>query len=330
MKILYLKIRGELFTGSGTYQDLLLGEIKKHHRIKIYDSPADLDEHWELAHALDIKHLPREVIKRLKCPLVVDVHDHYWTKFYPFFSPDLPLRFLLQKYRNVKYQNILKRAAAVITHSICVLEKIEHPRKFLVHYGIDPEVFKKDESTEVREDIILFVGRDYLRKGILTLFRALPLILKEFPTAKLVIVGKEFWHSRVLSKLLSVSLPVEFTGGLTRDQLVRYYQKTRVLVLPSKIEAFGISILEALSASIPVVASRVGGIPEIITDGENGLLFKRGDFRELAQMVGLSLKDEKIREKLIENGLKIVKDNFTVKSMIEEINRVYSKVVKKI
>ncbi len=304
-----------------------MGEIEKHHQIRIYCSPADLDERWDLAHALDIKHLSVGVIERLRCPLIVDIHDHYWTKFHPFFCPDLPLRFFLQKYRKVKYQRILKRAAAVIAHSKCVLEKIEHPRKFLVHYGIDPEVFKKDESADDREDIILFVGRDYFRKGILTIFRAMPLILKELPIARLVIVGKEFWHSRMLAKLLSVNLPVEFTDGLTRDQLIKYYRKTRILVLPSKVEAFGISIIEAMAAGTPVVASKVGGIPEIITNGENGLLFKRGDFRELAQMVGLSLKDEKIRKRLIENGLKIVKDNFTIKGMIEEINRVYSKVV---
>lgn len=326
MKILYLKKGGELFTGSGTYQDLLLEEIEKHHQIKIYDSPANLDERWDLAHALDIKHLPVKVIERLKCPLVVDIHDHYWTKFYPFFCSDLPLRFFLQKYRKVKYQRILKGAAAVIAHSECVLETIEHPRKFLVHYGIDPQVFE-DGSGENRENLILFVGRDYFRKGILTLFRALLLILKEVPTARPVIVGKEFWHSRMLSKLLSVNLPVEFTNGLPRSQLIKYYQKTRVFVLPSKIEAFGISILEALAAGVPVVASRVGGIPEVITNGENGLLFEPGDFRELARKVSLCMKNEKIRERLIENGLKVVKDNFTVKSMIEEINRVYFKVV---
>ncbi len=295
--------------------------------MRIHESPADLDEQWDLAHALDIKHLPVEVIEQLKCPLVVDIHDHYWIKFYPFFCLDLPLRFFLQKYRKVKYQWILKKAAAVVTHSRCVFERVKHPQKFLVHYGVDPTVFKKDGAAESRGDIILFVGRDYFRKGILTLFRALPLILKEVPTTRLIIVGKEFWHSRVLARLLSINLPVEFIDGLTRDQLIRYYQKTKVFVLPSKIEAFGISILEALAAGTPVVGSKVGGIPEIINNGETGLLFERGDFRELARILGLCLKDEKIRKKLIGNGLKVVKDSFTVKGMIEEINRVYSEVI---
>lgn len=327
MKILYLKKGGISLTGSGTYQDLLLAEIEKHHQIKIYNSPAVLDNHWDLAHALDIKHLPIELMLRLKCPLIVDIHDHYWTRFYPFFSPDFPLRFLLQKYRKVKYQRILKKAAAIVTHSRCVFEAVKHPRKFVVHYGVDLKLFKKDESAESRGDIILFIGRDYLRKGILTLFRALPLILKDIPTVRVVIVGSEFWHSRMITKILSVNLPVEFTDGLNRKKLIRYYQKSRVFALPSKIEAFGISILEAMAAGIPVVAARVGGIPEIITNGESGLLFKRGDYRELAQMVVLCMKDEKMREKLVGNGLEVVKGNFTIKNMIKEINRVYSKVL---
>ncbi|UCD83234.1 MAG: glycosyltransferase family 4 protein [Deltaproteobacteria bacterium] len=326
LKILYLKKSGDFLTGSGTYRDLLLEEITKHHQIKIYDSPADLDEQWDLAHALDIKHFPVEVIKRLNCPLIVDIHDHYWVDFYPFFCPDLPLRFFLQKYRRVKYKRILKSTEAVIAHSKCVLEAIKHPRKFLVNYGIDSEAFKSSEYGDSSKDVILFVGRDYFRKGILTLFRALPLLLKEIPTTKIIIVGKEFWHSRVIARLISYNLPVEFINGLTRDQLMKYYQKARVFVLPSKVEAFGISILEALAAGVPVVASKVGGITEIISHGKTGLAFERGDFRELAHMVGLCLRDNEIRETLIKNGAKVIKENFTIKEMVEEINSVYSKV----
>ncbi len=291
MKILYFTHTGRLLTGSGTYRDILLHEIGRRHKIRIYSTPEDLKEKWDIAHVLDLKHANLTCWQNVSFPVVVDIHDYYWTRFHYFPCPDLPLRFVLQKVRKWRYTKILNRVQAIIVHSEYVKNTICHPNIFVVRLAIDPNNYNRPPNQQDK-NLILFVGRDYFRKGLPTLIRALPLVLKEVPDARVVVIGPEYLHSRLVAKLLSRNLPLKFINGLPPEEIKKYFYQANLLVLPSEIEASGIVLLEAMAAGLPIVATRVGGIPEIIQDGTNGLLVERGDNRQLARSIIKGLRNE--------------------------------------
>jgi glycosyltransferase involved in cell wall biosynthesis len=323
MKILYFTHTGRLLTGSGTYRDTLLHEIGRRHNIRIYSTPEDLKEKWDIAHVLDLKHANPRCWQDASFPVVVDIHDYYWTRFHYFPCPDLPLRFVLQQIRKWRYTKILSRAQAIIVHSEYVKNTICHPNVFVVRLAIDPSSYT-GPSNERDKNLILFVGRDYFRKGLPTLIKALPLVLKEIPDARVVVIGPEYPHSRLAAKLISRHLPVKFINGLPPEEIKKYFYQANLLVLPSEIEASGIVLLEAMAAGLPIVATRVGGIPEIIQDGINGILVERGDNRQLARSIIEVLRNKIIRD---QGNHPNWENMFNPAKMVESIESVYQQIM---
>ena len=328
MKILYFTHVGQLLTGSGTYRDTLLNMMGKRHSIKIYSTPEDLKEEWDIAHVLDLKHANSKCLQYVSCPVVVDIHDYYWTQFYYFPCPDLPLRFVLQKVRKWQYSKILSSVQAIIVHSEYVKNTIRHPNTFVVRLAIDPSSYALP-SNQRDKNLILFVGRDYFRKGLLTLIKALPLVLKEIPRARVVVIGPEYLHSRLAAKLLSRNLPIEFINGLSAEDTRKYFNRANLFVLPSEIEASGIVLLEAMAAGLPIVATRVGGIPEIIHNGVNGILVERGDNRQLATSIITSLRHVKLEKITDPRNHPVWGDMFNPRRMVESIESAYQQTISK-
>lgn len=328
MKIFYLTKKGPILTGSGTYRDTVLNEMAKRHEIKVFETDADLREDWDIVHVLDIKHLNPEIISRIQSPLLIEIHDYQWIYFQPFFAIDLPLRFLLQKYRKQKYSRIINRADGIIAHSNYVLERILHPNKSLVTIGIDPSVFETPSITKPSSNNILMVGRDYFQKGLSTALKALPIILKSVPDARLTVIGKEYPHSKFIAKMLAKNLPVSYIDGVPRELINKYYNEASVFIHPSEIEAFGIVLLEAMASELPIVASKVGGIPEVVENNVNGYLIERGDYNELASKVIALLTTPEMASRLGKEGKRIVKERFTIERMIKDIENAYSKLIR--
>ena len=328
MKILYFTQTGLLLTGSGTYRDILLNEMNKRHVIKIFSDPTDYKKDWDIAHVLDLKHANLKYLQKLNCPLVVDIHDYYWTSFNPFPCPDLPLRYIIQKVRKWRYSKILKEAQAIIVHSEYVKKKIGHFNTFVIRLAIDPNGCNYP-SDQRDKNLILFVGRDYFRKGLLNLIKALPLVLKEIPGARAIVIGPEYLHSRLAAKLLSRNLPIEFINGLSPEDTRKYFCRANLFVLPSEIEASGIVLLEAMAAGLPIVATRVGGIPEIIHNGVNGILVEKGDNRQLATSIITGLRNGKIEKIADPRNHPIWGDMFNPRRMVESIESAYQQTISK-
>lgn len=183
-------------------------------------------------------------------------------------------------------------------------------------------------SLRKRDVIIGTIGSLNIQKDTITLIKAMPRILKTLPQARLVLVGAgPLKHS--LGKLvnkLKISDKVVFVGSI--KDISSILQLFTVFVLPSRSEAFGISILEAMRANIPVIATRVGGIPEIITNNQNGILIEPGNFKLLATTIIKLLNNKKLQNKLVKNGSETIK-KFSITKMIEETSKVYKELIKK-
>ena len=178
--------------------------------------------------------------------------------------------------------------------------------------------------------IILYVGRLVYRKGIHVLVKAMPQILRELPDAQLLIAGEGVMGDfiKLLIKSLDLKDHVKLMGFVPNEMLPDLYGLSQVFVLPSLYcESFGITLLEAMASGKPVVASNVGGVPEVVEDEVTGLLFRKGDERDLADGVLRVMSDHDLALKLAEKARRSVEDNFSWFVVADKIESLYEELL---
>ena len=213
---------------------------------------------------------------------------------------------------------------------------VSHPEKIeVIPNGIDLEQFiyvpngkKLREELDLPPDapIALFVGRFSIRKGVHILIDAFKHVVKEIPDAQLLIAGKGFLKEYLKHKVKAnrITENVKFLGCIFGEILAKFYAASDVFVCPSVFsEAFGIVILEAMASGRPVIATRVGGIPEIIDHEVNGLLIEPHDVKELSNAIIRLFSDDRERFEMGRNARKKVEDCYDWKKLIFDILNVY-------
>lgn len=166
--------------------------------------------------------------------------------------------------------------------------------------GVDPEVFRPAADWPSDGGYVLFVGRLVAQKGVENLLRAFGAVLRRCPESRLVLAGDgelELYLGRV-ARHLGFPDRVQFVGWQTGAALVELYQRARVVVIPSLYEPFGLVALEAMACGRPVVASRIGGLEEVLGDGVEGYLVELGDHLELARRLARLILDRELRERM--------------------------------
>jgi glycosyltransferase involved in cell wall biosynthesis len=191
---------------------------------------------------------------------------------------------------NLALENLgLVCADSVIVNSHGVAEEIAArglplTRSVVVPNGVDLECFCSLPGSQTGR-MILFVGRLVQQKGVDVLLRAFAAVLRKCPEVRLVIAGDGYQRLYLerLSRHLGLPPSVEFVGWQTGPALTRLYQNAGIVVVPSIYEPFGLVALEAMACGRPVVASRTGGLAEVVTDGNIGYLVPPADHLSLAQ-----------------------------------------------
>jgi glycosyltransferase involved in cell wall biosynthesis len=167
---------------------------------------------------------------------------------------------------------------------------------------------------------ILYVGRLQRLKNVITLVQTMPRILERFPRAELTLIGDDTlsWTGRSsyqkkleeVAATLGIAPHIRFLGKLSREAIVPYLRKANLCVFPSLFENFPYVCLEAMSCGRPVVASRAGGLSEMIVDGESGLLFDPRDPHDLAEKAIRVLSDRDLAERLGGHAKRRVEANY--------------------
>lgn len=189
------------------------------------------------------------------------------------------------------------------------------------------DVVRKEFGIPADAPVAVSIGRLEPEKGHPTLIEAWPLVHHHFPQARLLIAGEGSERDR-LEGLAAAHLrselccdSVAFLGR--RDDIPAVLAAADVVAMPSYREAQGIAILEALAADRPVVASNVGGIPEMIRSGENGLLVPSHDPSALASAIALLFRDRALAQRLAAAGHALVHERFCVDDMLRDIESIY-------
>lgn len=172
--------------------------------------------------------------------------------------------------------------------------------------------------------VIGSVGHMSRQKGQKFLVAAIPLVHLRYPRAKFVFVGKGKLRKSLEEQArgLGVEEAVRFAG--IRNDVPVVLNCFDVFVLPSLWEGFGTAIIEALACGVPVVATEVGGIPEIIEHGADGLLVPPGRARPLAESIIRLLDNPSLRGDMIYRGLRKAIGRFSVVRMVETMVKIYS------
>ena len=177
---------------------------------------------------------------------------------------------------------------------------------------------------------VLFVGRLASNKGLLELVGAFRSLAKEDPAAHLVLIGEDGgMRGPILGRVRAYDLAdrVHVLGHVNDDALLAAaYRESRLLALPSEYESFGLVLLEALAQGRPVVASKVGGIPEFVEDGRAGLLVPPKQVPPLAEAIGRLWHDERLARELGEYGRREIVPRYTWERVVERIDAIYREV----
>ena len=175
---------------------------------------------------------------------------------------------------------------------------------------------------------VLFLGRLREKKGVFDLVNAMPLVLRKFPNVKFTLAGDgDLDAVEELAASLGVEKNLVLPGwieGRTKDSLLA---EASLLVLPSYFEGLPICILEAMATRVPVVATNVGGIPEVLENGKCGLIFEPGDVDAMASAIILLLSDSSLCERIQEDAYIRVEQLYSAKAIIGALSSLYETIL---
>ncbi|ASJ07859.1 glycosyl transferase [Thermococcus siculi] len=240
------------------------------------------------------------------------------------------------------FSHYLKYPHEIIAVSKAAKAFIEHftdsPIKVIPN-GVDDERFRpisEKEKERVKEelgisgDLVLYVSRMSPRKGPHVFINAFQNIAREKDEVTLVMVGsgEMLPFLRAQAKFLDIEDRVKFMGYVPDELLPKLYASADVFVLPSTMsEAFGIVILEAMAAGVPVVTTTVGGIPEVVKENGSGILVPPGDEVALAEAVLKILHDKELAMKFGDAGRKAVESRYSWRVVARDIENLYEEVL---
>jgi len=212
---------------------------------------------------------------------------------------------------------VLRRTTAVVATSLAFAQDaaafvgdVRCP-VIAIHNGLDVEHFMAERDSEASlpeglrgRDFIVCVANWEHVKGVDVLLRAFATLSRARPGIALALLGHSGSASdllRALARELGVADATWFCESVPHEQVGAFLERARVLCLPSRSESFGVALLEAGAYGLPVVASRVGGIPEIVTEGETGLLVPPEDPAALSDALERVLSDPERARRLGDN-----------------------------
>ncbi len=194
--------------------------------------------------------------------------------------------------------------------------------------GVDTEFWTPGPRVERRPGEPLtvgFVGRLSREKGVRDLVRIARAVLDRYPDCAFLLAGEgpEREPAEQLAQQLGVAPRLRFLGRLAKADLHTFYQRLDLLLMPSYSEGVPIAMLEAMSMGVPVVATRAGGIGEVLTDGETALLTAVGDSEGLVRQI-VALIEAPVRAvELSRRARELVRTRYGLAGRVRELERIY-------
>jgi glycosyltransferase involved in cell wall biosynthesis len=207
----------------------------------------------------------------------------------------------------------------------------------IIHNGIDPLRSKSSAAARNRirraiaaretDCVLITVARFHKGKGHRVLLEAMQRLVVQHPQTKLVLLGEgaEQAEMRCLCRTFGIAETVYFAGY--QSDVTEWLSAAEINVLPTFYEGLPLTILEAMAAGLPTVASNVGGIPDAVKDGVSGLLVPAGDPPRLADAISSLLSDPAERSRMGSEAQSAVMQHFTLEQQIQATEKMYLKLL---
>jgi len=269
-----------------------------------------------------------------KCPVLLTAH---WCNKKGISAFHRPICDLDSLYRNImlpiytRIERDLVRAVDKLTVVSSSLQK-EFQQFYaidsdIIDNGVDIDRFKSDKNLK-KETAVLFAGKFCRGKGVIDLVNVAAISIKTHPSLKFYLIGKgpseKYLKAQIKKRHLS---NVTIIGQISHNELVKYYQRAIVFVLPSYYEGIPTSILEAMACELPVIASNVSGIPDQIEHGINGLLVKPGNVQDIYNKIIDMVENPRKRTDFAIKAKQKVLELFNWNSVARKIDRIYNEIL---
>lgn len=252
-----------------------------------------------------------------KCPVIFHLHGGGFARFYEMECGAA---------RRGIIRFFLDRAACVIVLSerwrAWITRITENPRVVCI---ANPAPALEERPASQRKNMVLFLGRLERSKGIFDLLDAVCALRAQIPDIKLVCAGEGDIDSAArYAERLGIGDAVGLTGWIGTAEKQSLMNRAALLVVPSYAEGLPMSLLEAMAAGLPVVATEVGGIPDVVTDGVNGFLFKPGDIATLERLLRRLMHDPRLRMRIATAARETVRLRFSADRVLARLDEIYA------
>jgi glycosyltransferase involved in cell wall biosynthesis len=274
------------------------------------------------------------------------IHFHEADLSFPFFSLFIKKPKLLHLHgidanfikRYHLYRMAFKHVAEYYMTITKEMEKnlielgISKSRILYLPNAVDVRLFHPDKGKK-EEKLLLYLGRITPVKGLHILLKSLRYLQK---AVHLVIIGpadQSLNYYKYVVKLAKKENQkgkhkVEYLGVVSTEEAIKFYQRAAIFILPSFWEAFPVVILEALACETPVIATPVGGIPEVIRSFKDGILVPLNNPIKLAEAINYLLEHDNVRIKMGQSGREHVVNNFSVDAIAKKLCNIYEKIIR--
>jgi len=232
-------------------------------------------------------------------------------------------------------KRVLQSAVSVTAnseHQARLANKLVEPQQLqtqIIRNGVDLGEFSDCPRSERDGRYILAAGRFDTNKGFDILIEAFSIVCQELPDARLVIAGNgpELVPCQRLASELNVASRIEFTGWADRAKIIQLFRGCSFFVLPSRNEALGMVNLEAMAAAKAIVATAVGGVPEVVEDGVTALLAEPDSPQALAERMMRLWQHPELCRQLGRSGRTVVEAEYSWHRTMARFERVYEQTI---
>jgi glycosyltransferase involved in cell wall biosynthesis len=259
------------------------------------------------------------------------VHCIVATRHMPVLKGNYPLLYRREDEALSKYSFVIANSCSVRNY-LLQHRLVNEDRCRVVYNGIDIDRFTNGSRKQERSSIVIgTVARLHYYKGIDILIEAFKTLNELIPDAELHIIGDgpERPMLEKMSERLMLNDRITFHGSVKKtEDIVTFLSNLDIFVLPSRIEGFGLSLIEAMAMKVAVIGSAVDGIQEIIDDTKTGLLFITEDASDLSKKIALLAGDPALRKRLADAGYTKTVEEYSIRKTIDSTASIYREVLR--
>jgi len=276
--------------------------------------------------SVDLVHIhvsePVSAIRKLPFMLLSKLFKKKTIIHFHSYSPDTTIN---SKFRMI-YCYLFRSADVVIVLSEYWRDKLIESVDFPINTRVifNPCVSEILLHEYPKKEQILYAGTLNARKGYLDLIVAFSKIASRYPKWQIVFAGNgDIDKGKKMAESLGIDNQVLFLGWVDKEKKDKVFKEASIFCLPSYAEGFPMAVLDAWAYGLPVITTPVGGITDIARDGINVMLFSCGDVDALAEVMELMINDEALRNRIINESIKLSKSMFHVNSVNAKIRDLY-------